>query len=106
MFNQDGMYGQMAFWFPILTGIFIILFVLAAVFIVVSIVRNSAAARRQGFDPVTMQTDIVGQFGQNLRASAPKTSQERLDELEALRTSQKITSTEYDDARARILREL
>lgn len=104
MFGADS-FGPPA-WFPLIFGLVSLLVVAAFIFIIVVVVRNASAARRQGYDPVTMQTDIAGQFGNNLRNGAPKSAQERLAELDALRESQAISAAEYDDARSRILRDL
>lgn len=83
--------------------VFIVLFIAAVIFIIVTIVRNVGAARRNGYDPMTMQTDIASKFGRAMDAQVPKSTEERLAELEELRRSNKITAAEYDDARSRIL---
>lgn len=94
------------------TGLFWFLFVAALAFGIYSGVKNYRLARRRGYDPVTMQTDMATRLmdSQLMQSSAPPaaavsagTVEERLAEIDSLHERGVITADERAAARAKIL---
>lgn len=67
------------------------------------IVRNAKAARRAGMDPVTMQTDLAARAMNSQLLAAPRSTEERLAELDGLLSRGVISAEEHAAARARII---
>lgn len=95
-------------------GVFGLLFTATVVFIIVTAVRNSRAARARGIDPMTMQTELAARLMESemLRPAQPPSSatdaatrplEERLRELDDLHNRGVISAEERAEARAKIL---
>ena len=83
--------------------VFIVLFVAAVIFIVVTVVRNIGKARRSGLDPLTLQTDLAARVMNSDLLAAEKPIAEKLGDVDALLASGAITPEEHTTARAAIL---
>ncbi len=94
--------------FGVVIVLFVLLFVAAVVFIVVTVVRNANRARALGHDPLTMQTELAARvIDSPLLAAAPKpTLEQRLAELDDLRSRGVLTEDEYRAARQKAIDEL
>jgi len=98
---------------PVLVGLFFLLFVATVVFMVVVTVRKSRRYREAGIDPLTADVDrdirmlraLENRRAQPVPPTPPGSAslEQRLDDIEGLYRSGKITSAERDAARARLL---
>jgi hypothetical protein len=98
---------------PILMGLFGLLFVAVVVFVVVATVRKSRLYREAGIDPLTADVERDIRLMRALenrrvdRATSPgagaPTLEQRLDDVERLYRLGKISSTERDAARAKLI---
>lgn len=95
--------------FSALFVLFGLLFAGVLIFIIVTFVRNWRVARKAGYDPLAMQTQIAAQVGQSalLRPSdaAPErpSIEQRLAELDDLHDRGVISDAEHVAARAKAL---
>lgn len=95
---------------PELFGLFPIIFVIIAAFIaivfvvvIVQVVANIRRVRQSGHDPLTLQADLATRLLDSEALSPERSTEERLAELERLRTAEAISGDEYREARARVL---
>lgn len=86
-----------------IVALFLLLFVCAVVFIVVSAVRSRRVLREAGLDPLTAQAQIAARFANGPLAAPNKTLEQRLSELEDLRARGVISEIEYATSRAAVL---
>lgn len=91
--------------------VFLVIFALVAlfilgtfVFIIVVAVRNARKARAAGHDPLTMQMDIANRAMDSELLRPARTTENRLRELDDLKSRGIITAEEYATARAEALR--
>lgn len=97
---------------PIFLGIFSVVFVIVVIFIVFVWVRNYKAAKNAGFDPFTLETELaVRAANSGLLAPAqqtpqsPKSTEQKLAELDRLLAKGSITAEEHKTARLKLLSE-
>ncbi|MBY0686993.1 DUF2630 family protein [Microbacterium marinilacus] len=96
----------MASWFPIVFGVIAVIVVAVFAYVIYATIRSRRALRRAGQDPDTIQADLAARVMQSdLLRPAGRSTQERLAELDRLRSSGSITAEEHAAARARVLAE-
>jgi uncharacterized membrane protein len=83
--------------------VFIVLFAVAVVVIVTTVIRNIGKARRAGLDPLTMQTDLAARVMNSDLLAAQKPLAQKLADVDALLARGEITAEEHSTARAAIL---
>lgn len=99
MFPGDSTaFDTMSAVFPVFIGI-------VFVCIVGSIVYRAVRMANRGQNPLTLQEDLAHQVSRSAALAAPKTKADRLDELDRLRALGRISETELQEARTRILAE-
>lgn len=91
--------------FPLLMGIFAVLFILFVGFIIYIAVRNYKATRNAGFDPFTLQTDVATRLAGSQMLAPKKTTEQKLTELDDLLARGVISREEYTQARSQALRD-
>lgn len=101
---MDAMFGTVSAGIGIGMVIFGILFVCVVAFIIVSIVRNARRARQAGYDPLTMQTEMAARAMNSELLRPAQSIEQRLRELDDLRTRGVISVEEYERARADALK--
>ena len=89
--------------FIAIMGVFVLLFVGVVVVIVVAVTRNARAARQAGLDPLTAQTQLAGRLYASEALAPARPPEQRLAELEGLRSRGLVTPEEYQQARQRII---
>lgn len=87
----------------ILSILFIVVFTLVVVFIIVVWVRNYRAAKNAGVDIFTVQTDIAAKASKSALLAPAQSKEDRLRELDDLRSKQLISAEEYAEARSKVL---
>lgn len=91
--------------FSIGLPLFTVLFVVFAGFIIFVIVRNFRKAKSAGFDPLTMETDLMARAANSSLLAPKKSLEDKLSELESLHSRGVITRDEYMQARRDALSE-
>ncbi|MCW2750074.1 MAG: hypothetical protein JWR83_1184 [Aeromicrobium sp.] len=84
--------------------VFIIVFVLAAVASVFIAARNWNAAKKAGYDPLTIQTDLATKAMSSGMMAPQKSLEDRLKEVDDLLARGVISAAEHATARAEILK--
>ena len=79
--------------------------VIAVVFVlvIVLLVRNANAYRRQGFDPTTVDADLAARVMRSQVLAPQESLEDRLAELDRLAAAGRISPEEHQAARARLL---
>lgn len=92
-------------------GGFSTLFIVVAVFIAIGfvavialIIRNARTVRKSGHNPFTLQADLATRVLDSELLSARRPIEDRLHELDALRSRGAISEAEHAAARAEVLR--
>ncbi|WP_417365782.1 SHOCT domain-containing protein [Glutamicibacter arilaitensis] len=85
--------------FSIGLPLFVILFVAVVGFIIFVSVRNYNKAKSAGFDPLTMETDLMARAANSAMLAPKKSLEDKLSELESLHSRGVITRDEYLQAR-------
>ena len=83
--------------------VFLIVFVLVVAFIIVSALRNRAALKAGGLDPLAAQSQLAVQLSNSALLAPEGTLEQRLVELDDLRERGVISEQEHREARARAL---
>lgn len=99
--------GDMATGMEGIGGLFLFLFVIAAIVSIIVGIRKFRILRRAGTDPFTVDAAVAAKVLQSdlLAGGRPVRSiEERLRELDGLRARGVITEEEHRDARAAVLR--
>ena len=86
-----------------LFALVLLLFVCVMVFVVISSVRSRRVLREAGLDPLTAQAQIAARFANGPLATQHKTLEQRLSELDDLRTRGVISESEHAASRAAAL---
>lgn len=89
--------------FHIVFLVVLAIILVAAVFVVVSVVRNIAKAKASGLDPLTLQTDLAAKVMNSDLLASEKPLAQKLADVDALLASGAITPEEHGTARAAIL---
>jgi len=97
----DTVFGVM----PVLTGIFVVLFLAVVAFIIYSQVRNYRKIKSAGMDPLTLEADLATRLAQSDLLAPKKSLEAKLNELADLRTRGVISGEEYEQARRDALKE-
>ncbi len=84
-------------------GIFLVIFVCIVAFSVVSAIRNWRALKKAGLDPMAAQGQLAGQLANSQLLAGQKSTEERLRELDDLRSRGVITEEEHRVARQSVL---
>jgi Tfp pilus assembly protein PilV len=90
--------------FSIFFVIVAVLVVAVFVLVITVFVRNARAVRRSGHDPLTLQADLATRLMNSDLLSSRRPVEERLQELDALRSRGTITDSEHAAARAEVLK--
>lgn len=100
---MDSGFGDMPVFFqvvmPLMGAAFLVIFALA----ITSMVRSRRVLRDAGLDPLAAGAEIAARFAKGPLASAPKSLEVRLAELEDLHRRGVISDTELATARAAAL---
>jgi hypothetical protein len=97
---------------PDLSGVFVLfglLFAAVVIFMIVTVVRRWNVAKKAGYDPLAMDTQIAAQIGQSALLRRPDAAPERpsieqrLAELDDLHARGVISDVEHVAARAKAL---
>jgi competence protein ComGC len=89
--------------FPTVFAVVAVIVVLGIIAVIVLVARNALKARRAGYDPTTMQTDLAVKLLQSDALRGEQTPEARLAKLDALRSAGSITAAEHAAARQRIV---
>jgi len=79
--------------------LFSVLFIAFAGLIIFVIVRNFRKAKSAGFDPLTMETDLMARAANSALLAPKKSIEDKLSELDSLHSRGVITRDEYLQAR-------
>lgn len=91
--------------FSIGLPLFAVLFVAVLGFIIFVSVRNYRKAKSAGFDPLTMETELMARAANSAMLAPKKSLEDKLSELESLHSRGVITRDEYLQARRDALSE-
>ena len=83
--------------------LFSVLFIAFAGLIIFVIVRNFRKAKSAGFDPLTMETDLMARAANSALLAPKKSIEDKLSELDSLHSRGVITRDEYLQARRDVL---
>jgi hypothetical protein len=97
--NTSSPYDSADTVFSIGLPLFVILFVAVVGFIIFVSVRNYNKAKSAGFDPLTMETDLMARAANSAMLAPKKSLEDKLSELESLHSRGVITRDEYLQAR-------
>ncbi|PJJ55585.1 hypothetical protein [Compostimonas suwonensis] len=95
---------QTTFPFWIVFTIAAVVIAAVIVIVIISVVRSTSTVRRAGHDPFTLQAELASRALDSRLLAKDAPIEERLAELDRLRTSGAITEPELARARADVLR--
>ncbi|MGH3651911.1 SHOCT domain-containing protein [Glutamicibacter sp.] len=85
--------------------LFAILFIAGVGFIIFVVVRNHRKAKSAGFDPLTLETDLMARAANSAMLAPKKSLEDKLSELDSLHSRGIITRDEFLQARRDALSE-
>lgn len=99
-FSSDSDFIDSAFnVMPWLIGIVLVIFVATVIFIIYAQVRNYRKVKDAGMDSLTLQADLATRMARSQVLAPSRSIEEKLRELDQLRSRGVISGDEYDRAR-------
>lgn len=96
-------FGAFGAVFAVFLGVFVVLFVLVVAFMVTSATRGRRVLKQAGLDPLAAEAQLAARAAGSQLLAPQRSLEERLRELDDLRSRGVITDAEHATARATAL---